>query len=111
MFAATPPRRTSSRSARNDSETRSRRSARRWSVTTPGNDIRWSVAMEPVTALRISALHRAEQCLGAIGPLPGEVGEFADEVAVGRGLRVDRAQEVQVPHDGGWAQVEDVGDR
>src|SRR5216110_4045167 len=35
------------------------------------------------------------QCLGEIGALPGELGLGAAEVAVGRGLLVDRSQQVE----------------
>src|SRR5947209_13418873 len=42
----------SSSSTRNDSETRSSLSAISWSVNLPGNVIRWSVAIDPVTAIR-----------------------------------------------------------
>ncbi|CAM5414615.1 hypothetical protein SFUMM280S_04922 [Streptomyces fumanus] len=52
MFAATPPRRTSSLSTRNDSETVCSWSATSWSAKRPGKVMRWSVAMEPVTAMR-----------------------------------------------------------
>src|SRR6266508_4884941 len=56
MFAATPPRRTSSRSTRNDSETWCNASGISWSVNRPGKVIRWSVAIEPVTAIRKAEL-------------------------------------------------------
>src|SRR5690349_4961636 len=52
ILPATPPRRISSSSTRNDSETRSSLSAMSWSVNLPGNVIRWSVAIDPVTAMR-----------------------------------------------------------
>ena len=52
MLAATPPRRMASSSTRNDSETRSSLSAMSWSVNLPGNVIKWSVAIDPVTAIR-----------------------------------------------------------
>ena len=41
-----------------------------------------------------------------IGRFPGELGLLAAEVAVGRGLRVDRAQEVEHLHDAARAKVE-----
>src|SRR5690606_35915014 len=46
-----------------------------------------------------------------VGALPGEVGQFPAEVAVRRGLLVDRPQQLQVPDDRGRAQVEHLGDR
>ncbi|CAM5530293.1 hypothetical protein SVIOM342S_03864 [Streptomyces violaceorubidus] len=52
MFAATPPRRTSSWSTRKESETVCSWSATSWSEKRPGKVMRWSVAMEPVTAMR-----------------------------------------------------------
>ena len=52
MFAATPPRRMSRSSTRNDSETLSSLSATSESENRPGKVIRWSVAIEPVTAMR-----------------------------------------------------------
>src|ERR1700733_1948816 len=55
MFAATPPRRMASSSTRNESETLSSLSAMSWSVNLPGNVIRWSVAIDPVTAMRTAA--------------------------------------------------------
>src|ERR1700684_2568550 len=45
---------------------------------------------------------------GAVGALPGEVGLGAAEVAVGRGLRVDRAEQVEVGDDGPRPQGEDL---
>ncbi|CAM5713636.1 hypothetical protein SGLAM104S_00850 [Streptomyces glaucescens] len=52
MFAATPPRRTSRLSTRKDRETVCSWSATSWSAKRPGKVMRWSVAMEPVTAMR-----------------------------------------------------------
>src|SRR3954454_12532504 len=46
----------------------------------------------------------------AVGALPGEVGQLAAEVTVGGGLRVDRPEQVEVPDDGGRAEVEHVRD-
>src|SRR5271168_2887466 len=40
------------------------------------------------------------ELVGAVGALPGEVGLGAAEVAVGRGLGVDRAEQVQRVDDG-----------
>ena len=61
MFAATPPRRISSPSTRNDRETRSSLSAMRCSVNFPGNVIRWSVATDPVTAIRTNQWNESPQ--------------------------------------------------
>ena len=55
MLAATPPRRMARSSTRNDSETLSSLSAMSWSVNLPGNVIKWSVAIDPVTAMRTAA--------------------------------------------------------
>ena len=52
MLAAMPPRRTSRSSTRNDSEILSSWSTTRESVNRPSKVIRWSVAIEPVTAMR-----------------------------------------------------------
>src|SRR6266568_1755038 len=56
MLAATPPRRMAGSSTRNDSETRSSLSAMSWSVNLPGNVIKWSVAIDPVTAMRTALI-------------------------------------------------------
>src|SRR6202050_2667691 len=48
------------------------------------------------------------ELVGAVGALPGEVRLGAAEVAVGRGLRVDRAEQVQRVDDGPRPQVEDL---
>src|SRR6266568_1861135 len=55
MLAATPPRRMARSSTRKDSETLSSFSAISWSVNLPANVIRWSVAIDPVTAMRTVA--------------------------------------------------------
>src|SRR5918992_535721 len=52
MLAAMPPRRISSSSTRKDSETLCSWSGISWSANLPGKVIKWSVAMEPVTAMR-----------------------------------------------------------
>src|SRR5919199_2930061 len=52
MFAAAPPRRTCRSSTRNDSETLCSCSTTRLSANRPWNTMRWSVAMDPVTAMR-----------------------------------------------------------
>src|SRR5215813_302467 len=59
MFAATPPRRISRSSTRNESDTRSSFSAMNWSTNRPGNVIRWSVAIDPVTAIRTATTYNA----------------------------------------------------
>src|SRR6516225_6135511 len=59
MFAATPPRRMSRSSTRNESDTRSSFSAMSWSTNRPGNVIRWSVAIDPVTAMRTATAYNA----------------------------------------------------
>src|SRR3984957_2491838 len=51
---------------------------------------------------------RRAQRLSAVRALPGEVRLLAAEVTVGRRLRVDRPQQVQVSDDGGRTQVEDL---
>src|SRR5215472_9128109 len=47
---------------------------------------------------------------GAVGALPGEVRLGAAEVAVGRRLGVDRAEQVEAGDDGARPQVEDLRD-
>ena len=61
MFAPTPPRRTSRLSTRKERETVCSWSATNWSAKRPGKVIRWSVAMEPVTAIRTA---RTRSCEG-----------------------------------------------
>src|SRR3954464_14379185 len=61
--------------------------------------------------LRGRALRRAKpggvaERVGFVGALPGEVAVVAAEVAVRRGLRVDRAAQVEVAQDRGRAEVE-----
>ena len=53
MFPATPPRLISRSPTRNDTEILSSFSAISVSVNLPANIIRWSVAIDPVTAIRI----------------------------------------------------------
>src|SRR6516162_9756074 len=48
--------------------------------------------------------------LHPVGPLPGEVRLLPAEVAEGGGLCVDRPEQLEVPHDRGRAQVEDLQD-
>jgi len=55
MFAATPPRLITSESTRNDSAILSSFSGTSWSTNRAGNVIRWSVAIDPVTAMRTAA--------------------------------------------------------
>src|SRR5690349_16877566 len=110
MLAAAPPRRMSSESARKDRETRSSRSAMSWSANLPGKTMRWSVAMDPVTAIRMSDSGGPAQRVGPVGALPGEAGQLTAEVAVGGRLGVDGAQQVQVADDRGRTQVEDLVD-
>src|SRR5436305_13298906 len=77
MLAATPPLRTSSWSTRKDSDTWSSWSWTSWSVNRPGKTIRWSVAIEPVTATRMEHHHFREgsatlagwRLLGATGAI------------------------------------------
>src|SRR4051812_24083356 len=63
MFAATPPRRMSRSSTRNDSETLSSWSGSSWSANRPGKLIRWSVAIDPVTSTRIRENYRSVRVL------------------------------------------------
>src|SRR6267143_5285019 len=53
----------------------------------------------------------AAEGVGPVGPLPGELGLAAAEVAVGGGLLVDRAQEVQVLDDARRLEAEGLADR
>src|SRR5205823_4151180 len=53
---------------------------------------------------------RAE-LVGLVRPLPGEVALLAPEVAVGGGLRVDRAEQVERAEDPGRAEVEVLADQ
>src|SRR5581483_9937452 len=79
-----------------------------------------SVRVEVVSASPRSRFTRARRCLlqadrgaerfGAVGPLPGEVRLVAAEVTVCRGLRVDRAEQVELGDDRARAQVEDLAD-
>src|SRR3954452_7982737 len=60
MFAAMPPRRTSRSSTRKDSEILSSWSTTKESVKRPSKVIRWSVAIDPVTAMRTGALRLSD---------------------------------------------------
>src|SRR2546423_1602608 len=59
MFAATPPRRTTRSSTRNDRDTLCNWSGRSCSLNRPGKCIRWSVAIEPVTTIFMAASVRS----------------------------------------------------
>src|ERR1700685_219786 len=65
---------------------------------------RWAVPPEGGRARSVAG--GCLQRVGPVGALPGEVRLLAAEVAVGRGLRVDGAKQVQVPDDRGGPQVE-----
>src|SRR5690606_37509171 len=68
MLAAMPPRRTTRSSTRKDRETLCNWSARSWSANRPGKCIRWSVAIEPVTATRCTT--SASLLGGGLGATP-----------------------------------------
>src|SRR5579859_2880644 len=53
---------------------------------------------------------RSAERVGLVGPLPREVAVVAAEVPVRRGLRVDRAAQVEIAQDRGRAQVEVLAD-
>src|SRR5947209_16076257 len=59
---------------------------------------------------RAAEAGRLAQRLRLIGALPREIVIVAAEVAVGRGLLVDRAVELQVLPEGARAQIEVLGD-
>src|ERR1700739_2766953 len=87
MFPATPPRLISRSPTRNDTEILSSFSAMRVSVNLPANIIRWSVAIDPVTAIRIvEGLYSA---IGACRPA-GSVERVAAGAGTGRVRVVDR---------------------
>src|SRR5690606_33571988 len=52
-----------------------------------------------IRVIRASGAGVGAQRVGLVGALPGEVGVVASEMAVGRGLLVDRAQQVEHLHD------------
>src|SRR5215469_8105430 len=58
-----------------------------------------------------TTLDGAAQLLRAVGALPGEVGLGPAEVAVGGGLAVNGAQQVEAVDDRLRPEVEDPGDR
>src|SRR6476661_2977453 len=53
---------------------------------------------------------RREAGVGAVGALPGELGQLATEVTVRRGLGVDRPQQLEITDDRGRTQVEALED-
>src|ERR1700761_1751158 len=87
MFPATPPRLISRSPTRNETEILSSFSAISVSVNLPANIIRWSVAIDPVTAIRIvEGLYSA---FGARWPA-GSVEGVAAGAGAGRVRVVDR---------------------
>src|SRR5215210_4636185 len=60
--------------------------------------------------LRLAETGRRAQRLGLVGPLPREVVVLAAEVAVGRGLLIDRPVQPQVLAEGAGAHVEVLAD-
>src|SRR5690349_11026392 len=94
MFAATPPRRISSSSARKESEILSSCSTTRESRKRPRKVMRWSVAMDPVTAIFTPRNLPAETSPGHIGRIsdrydPDPVSRSAEAVTAGaRAARV-----------------------
>src|SRR5580693_1895043 len=87
MFPATPPRLISKSPTRNDTEILSSFSAMSVSVNLPANIIRWSVAIDPVTAIRI--VGRLYSAFGACRPA-GSVEGVAAGAGAGRVRVVDR---------------------
>src|SRR4051794_25016205 len=89
MFGATPPRRTTRSSTRNDSETRSNWSGSSESVNRPGKCMRWSVAMDPATMIGTQAGYRPTgrppTTAGAGGRLSVS-GPSVERVAAGAGV-------------------------
>src|SRR5437867_488992 len=63
---------------------------------------------DPAEAYRCAELHArvVAQVLDAVRPLPGELGLWAPEVAVGGGLLVDRPAQVEILDDPGRCEVE-----
>src|SRR5271166_2599757 len=90
MLAATPPRRMASSSTRNDSETLSSLSAISWSVNLPGNVIKWSVAIDPVTAMRTVATPRP----ASVERIAAGAGARRVRVVDREALLLDRVHEV-----------------
>src|ERR1700748_3291791 len=87
MFPATPPRLISRSLTRNETEILSIFSAISVSVNLPANIIRWSVAIDPVTAIRI--VEGPHSAFGACGPA-GSVEGVAAGAGAGRVRVVDR---------------------
>src|ERR1700760_560768 len=87
MFPATPPRLISRSPTRNETEILSIFSAISVSVNLPANIIRWSVAIDPVTAIRI--IKGPHSAFGACGPA-GSVERVAAGAGTGRVRVVDR---------------------
>src|SRR5919206_1357267 len=81
MLGATPPRRTTRSSTRNDSDTLCRCSASSCSENLPGKCIKWSVAIDPATRTGTGERY----------PVTGEAPSAAEGVAAGAaaaGVRV-----------------------
>src|ERR1700761_6151116 len=87
MFPATPPRLMSRSLTRKETEILSIFSAISVSVNLPANIIRWSVAIDPVTAIRI--VEGPHSAFGACGPA-GSVEGIAAGAGAGRVRVVDR---------------------
>src|SRR6201987_2571268 len=92
MLAATPPRRMASSSTRNDSETLSSFSAMSWSVNLPGNVIKWSVAIDPVTAIRTALPYPAGSA--SVEGIAAGAGTRRVRVVDREALLLDRVHEV-----------------
>src|SRR5271169_5452428 len=90
MLAATPPRRMARSSTRNESETLSSLSAMSWSVNLPGNVIRWSVAIDPVTAMRTAA----KPGRASVEGIAAGAGARGVRIVDGETLLLDRVDEV-----------------
>src|ERR1700722_1522710 len=99
MLAAPPPRRISSSVTRNDRDTLSSLSARSWSANRPGNVIRWSVAIDPVTAMRIEEAPSVRGRIVRAGGLAALGVGRAAGVRAELSLRVARAGRLHAP---GW---------
>src|ERR1035438_9480904 len=54
---------------------------------------------------------RRPEDLRPVGPFPGKIRLFAAEVAIGSGLRIDGAEQVQIPDNRRRPQVEDLEHR
>ena len=81
------------------------------SVRTRTNRRPAMATMTPLSgAIRGSETQGGAQVVDPRRRLPRELLLGATEVAVGRGLPVDRAPQVEITDDGGRAQVEDLAD-